>query len=102
MKKRAFDDLSSLFSVKYNDRLTVIFNEPPLIKMRQHPEDEGVRIPFLTYLGGETKEELKKIAEKYQLDDFQIRQSKRTQYPFELKIKGIKFSKLQQLIKELD
>lgn len=105
MTTQVFNDLSRLLHVQYTDRILVIFDDPVAFKIgfRQHPDDEKQsRVPFVTYIGGESKDELKAIVSCYKLSGYTIRKGQRVKHPFELKIRGMAFSQLQQLIKELD
>ncbi len=104
MTTQLFDDLSGLLQVQYCDRILVVFDYPNQhsIGFRQHPDDkEADRVPFVTYIGGETKEELRMIVIRYKLSGYSIRESKRMDQSFEMKIKGMSFDQLKQLIKEL-
>lgn len=99
-EKPVFDNLADLMHVNYCDRIVVFFDLKNKLKIQQHPEDKkAIRVPFLAYIGGETKEELKAIASLYGLK-YTLREGKRTQYPFELKLKLISFPKLKQIIYE--
>lgn len=105
MTEQVFNDLSQLFHVQYTSRILVIFDDLAAYKIgfKQHPEDkQEKRIPFITYIGGNAKEELKAIASCYEISGYNIRKATRIDYPFEMKIKGMAFGKLQQLIKELN
>ena len=104
MKSKPFDDLSNLLKVDYSDQVKVFFNEhnDPAHKFTRHPNEDDSVVSFLTFVGGETKLELKAIALSLDCQNYQIRPSKRMRFSYELKIKGLKFQDLKTLISKLE
>lgn len=98
----AFDDLSHLLRVQYCKRIVVFFDHPSQnkIKMAQdyYDQREG-RVKFLTYIGGHSRDELKRIIKATKAPRYQIRTAKRVLgFPLELKVSGIPFSTMKALV----
>lgn len=98
-----FDDLSELLEIDYGDRIKVFFNESRDngFKFTQHPQEDNHVLPFLTFVGGNNREELKQIASSLDCKVFQIREAKRLNFPFEMKVRGLKFQDLKTLAEKL-
>lgn len=102
----AFDDLSHLLRVQYCARIIVYFDHPSQnkIKMSQdyYDQKEG-RVKFLTYIGGHSRDELKRIIKDTQAPRYQIRKAKRLLgFPLELKVGGYSFSTMKALVNSLN
>lgn len=101
---KPFDDLSHLLKVQYCDRIVVFFDEPhqDKIKMLQAEEDrKAIRVKFITYIGGNSKEELEEIIKETPAPRYQIRKSKRVpNYPLEMKVSGYSFHEMKILVNQ--
>ena len=99
----SYDNLSDLLHVNYCQKVMVIFDYPshPSIKFVQHPKESKFVIPFLTFIGGNTKDELKEIRKSLDCKGTQIREAKRIDFPYEMKVKGLRFQDLKTLAKRL-
>lgn len=101
---KPFDDLSHLLKVQYCDRIVVFFDAPhqDKIKMLQAEEDrKAIRVKFITYIGGHSREELEEIIKETPAPRHQIRKSKRVpKYPFEMKVSGYSFQQMKTLVNQ--
>ncbi|MEL4897979.1 hypothetical protein [Crocosphaera sp. Alani8] len=101
---KLFDDLSHLMRVEYSDRIVVFFDAPhqDKIKMLQAEEDrKAIRVKFITYIGGNSKEELEEIIKEIPAPRHQIRKTKRVpNYPFEMKVSGYSFKQMKLLVNQ--
>ncbi len=99
-----FDDLSELLEIDYSERIKVFFNDRNLVKFNfaRHPEENKDVLSFLTFIGGNSKEELKAIASFLDCQSYQIRIAKRLNFSFELKVRGLKFKTLKTLTQKLN
>jgi hypothetical protein len=92
----------NLFSVQESETVFLFYDLSRKSKLHQDPVDEKEkRVPFVAYIGGFLIEELKAIAEKLEPLGFKTRKSKRlTQFPFEVKLQGVKWERIKQFAKE--
>ena len=101
---KAFDDLSFWEKIEYKSNVVAYFDFSEYPKTSIHPEDKAAnRTPFLLYIGSQSRQELKQVAKDYRPFFFKssTRKAKRLNYPFELKIRGLKFQMIKEICKEI-
>jgi hypothetical protein len=89
-----------MIELQANERLLLLFSESKGISTgwKSHDRNQGIVPPFIAYIGGKTKDELKQVVSTLECSKIQIRKAKRLQnYPFEAKIWGAPYEDVRNL-----